>query len=162
MRKGELRFALDTVGKETTMRLRESLRNSKGGRQTHLVALTGLSKTKFEGVKYHSIPIKVLHTVPIIGEKAMSWLEQLLLKNVLNPSEIAVADGGLAGIHGALDRLRNGTISGERSAIHVGSRNTKEINGVGDADGPSETETPVRNLDYADNLNKDPSRIKFT
>ena len=160
--KGKLRFALDTVGKETAAQLQESLQISKGDKQAHLVGLTGLPKVRLPGVKYHSVPIKIFHSVPALGEITMSWLEQLLVVKGLEPPNVALADGGLEGINEALDRLRNGTVSAKRIVVPIGKKSTIESNGrtatngtTGGAKGKFDT------LDYADKLNVDPSRIKF-
>lgn len=160
--KGELRFALDTVGKETATHLQETLQRSKGDKAGHLVGLTGLPKTRLPGIKYHSLPIKIFHSVPIVGEQAMGWLEELLLEKILQPPEVAVADGGLQGINGALDKLRSGTISGKRLVVPIGVAKRDEVNGNVATNGSKESSiSDVDNLEYADKLNEDPSRIKF-
>lgn len=160
--KGELRFALDTVGKETATQLQESLQHSKGDKQAHLVGLTGLPKVRLPGVKYHSVPIKVFHSVPVLGETAMRWLEQLLVAKGLEPPSVALADGGLEGINEALDKLRNGTASAKRIVVPIGKRSTVESNGqTATTEITNDDKGQFDNLDYADKLNADPSRIKF-
>lgn len=161
--KGNLRFALDTVGKQTAAHLQESLQRSKGGQKGHLVGLTGLPKTRLPGVEYHSVPIKVFHSVPLIGEQTMSWLEELLVGKFLQAPDIAVAAGGLEGINEALDRLRNGSISGKRLVVPIGAGKTQELNGHASINGTGsgEVKASVHALEYADKLNEDPSRIKF-
>lgn len=158
--KGKLRFALDTVGKETATHLQESLQRSKGSEQGHLVGLTGLPKTRLPGVKYHTVPIKLFHTVPIVGKSAVDWLEQLLVRKALQPPEVSVADGGLEGINGALDKLRNGSISGKRLVVPIRIEKAKEPSVDGAINGHTEAKVEG-SLDYADKLNSDPSRIKF-
>ncbi len=159
--KGELRFSLDTVGKETATYLQESLQRSTEGRVSHLVGLTGLPKIKLPGVKYHKIPIKIFHSVETVGEKAMDWLEKLLVDKILVPPAIALADGGLEGINGALDKLRSGAISGKRLVVPIETDGPEEVNSHGGKSSPSEAKNAVDNLEYADKLNEDPSRIKF-
>lgn len=160
--KGELRFALDTVGKETATQLQESLQHSKGDKQAHLVGLTGLPKVRLPGVKYHIVPIKVFHSVPVLGETAMRWLEQLLVAKGLEPPSVALADGGLEGINEALDKLRNGTASAKRIVVPIGKRSTVESNGqTATTEITNDDKGQFDNLDYADKLNADPSRIKF-
>ena len=159
--KGKLRFALDTVGKETAAHLQESLQRSKGRDQGHLVGLTGLPKTRLPGVKYHSVPIKLFHSVPVIGEQAVDWLEQLLVTKTLQPPEVSIADGGLEGINGALDKLRNGSVSGKRLVVPIGSEKITAPDVNGAASGSTETKATGGSLDYADKLNSDTSRIKF-
>ena len=160
--KGQLRFALDTVGKETATQLQESLQKSKGDRQAHLVGLTGLPKVRLPGIKYHSVPIKVFHSVPDLGETAMRWLEQLLVAKGLEPPEIDLADGGLGGINEALDRLKSGAVSAKRIVVPIGNKPTVESNGHSTTNGTiQEAKGKLDNLEYADKLNADPSRIKF-
>lgn len=160
--KGKLRFALDTVSKETATQLQESLQLSKGGAEAHLVGLTGLPKVRLPDVKYHSVPIKVFHSVPALGETAMRWLEQLLIAKGLEPPDIALADGGLEGINEALDRLRDGTVSAKRIVVPIGNKPTNEANGHTATNGTiQESKGKFDNLDYADKLNANPSRIKF-
>ena len=159
--KGKLRFGLDTVGKETATYLQESLQRSTEGKVSHLVGLTGLPKNKLPGVKYHSIPIKIFHSVESIGETAMDWLEKLLVDNTLVLPEIALADGGLEGINEALDRLRCGAVSGTRIVVPIQSDNSDEVNLDGTKTLPNEAKNTVNNLAYAEKLNEDPSRIKF-
>lgn len=160
--KGKLRFALDTVSKETATQLQESLQHSRGDQQAHLVGLTGLPKVRLPGVKHHRVPIKVFHSVPALGETAMRWLEQLLLVHGLEPPDIALADGGLEGINESLDRLRNGTVSAKRIVVPIGKKSTIESNGHAATNGATqEAKGKFDSLDYADKLNADPLRIKF-
>lgn len=160
--KGKLRFALDTVGKETATQLQESLQHSKADKQAHLVGLTGLPKVRLPGVKYHEVPIKVFHSVPAFGEAAMRWLEQLLVAKGLEPPDIALADGGLGGINEALDRLRNGQVSAKRLVVPIENKIATESSAQTMTNGTTqETKGKFDNLDYADKLNADPSRIKF-
>ena len=162
MTKGKLRFALDTVGTETATQLQESLQHSRGDLQAHLVGLTGLPKVRLPGVKYHSVPIKVFHSVPALGETAMRWLEQLLVVKLLEPPDIALADGGLEGINESLDELRNGTVSAKRIVVPIGRKPSIELNGNAATDGATQEAKGIfDSLEYADKLNADPSRIKF-
>ena len=159
--KGNLRFGLDAVGKETATHLQESLQRSKGDRQAHIVGLTGLPKTKLPGIKYHSVPIKVFHSAPALGNQTMDWLEGLLVEKILLPPEVAIADGGLGGINGALDRLRSGSISGKRLVVPVGAGKTKELNGDVVPNVTVGSKPFANDLSYADKLNTDPTRLKF-
>ena len=160
--KGKLRFALDAVGKETATQLQESLQHFKGDIQAHLVGLTGLPKVRLPGVKYHSVPIKIFHSVPALGETTMRWLEQLLVAKGLEPPVVALADGGLEGINEALDKLRNGTVSAKRIVVPIGNKSTVKTNGhTATEDTTQDAQGIFDNLDYADKLNSDPSRIKF-
>lgn len=160
--KGKLRFALDAVGKETATQLQESLQHFDGDIQAHLVGLTGLPKVRLPGVKYHSVPIKIFHSVPALGETTMRWLEQLLVAKGLEPPVVALADGGLEGINEALDKLRNGTVSAKRIVVPIGNKSTVKTNGHTATEGTTQDAQGIfDNLDYADKLNSDPSRIKF-
>ena len=160
--KGQLRFALDTVGNETAARLQESLQKSEGDRQAHLVGLTGLPKVRLPDVKYHNVPIKVFHSVPALAEAAMRWLEELLVAKELKPPDIALADGGLEGINEALDRLRNGTISAKRIVVPIGNNSKPESNGHSKThETTQKTKAKFDDLECAKKLNADPSRIKF-
>ena len=159
--KGELRFGLDTVGKETATYLQESLQRSTEGRGSHLVGLTGLPKIKLPGIKYHKVPVKIFHSVESVGEKAMDWLEELLVDDILVLPEIALADGGLEGINEALDKLRSGAISGKRLVVPIQNEKPEEVIPNGAKTPSNETKNATDNLAYADKLNEDPSRIKF-
>lgn len=155
---GQLRFALDTVGKETASHLQQSLASQPETTQAHLVGLTGLPKSSVPGVKHHSVPIKVFHITPAVGEPIMAWLEQLLASNVLAPPDIDIAQGGLQGINDALDQLRGGNVSGKRIVVPLGNGETqKSINDGSD----DKTSTQVGSLEYAEKINADPDRIKF-
>lgn len=92
----------------------------------------------------------------------MRWLEQLLVAKVLEPPDIALADGGLEGINESLDRLRKGTVSAKRIVVPIGSKQSSESNGHTATDGVTqEAKGKFDSLEYADKLNADPSRIKF-
>jgi hypothetical protein len=54
---GQLRFALDTVGRETAEKLQKTLQSE----QSHLVGLTGIPKVTSKGVTHHKVPIKAFH-----------------------------------------------------------------------------------------------------
>lgn len=120
---GTLRFAIDTVGKETAASLSKALniptRKNDSPKRVHLVGLSGLPKTACPGTVHHSVPIKLFHEVPEIGCALMNWLEMLLTNKLLTPPDITVAPGGLAGINDALDRMRRGEISGRRLVVPI-------------------------------------------
>ena len=159
--RGELRFALDTVGKETATHLQECLQRSKGEKPGHLVGLTGLPKTRLPSIRYHSVPIKMFHSAPAVGEGAMDWLEKLLVEKVLQPPEVTIAEGGLEGINKALDRLRNGSISGKRLVVPIEIGKQEKSNGDVATKELNTLEADINSLEYADKLNEDPSRLKF-
>jgi NADPH:quinone reductase-like Zn-dependent oxidoreductase len=118
--KGKLRFGLDTRGKESIGLLAEAMRISGDDpRLAHVVGLTGIPKVPREGVKYHSVPIKSFHEVPAVGDSLMIWLEQMLAEGLLSTPDIEVAGGGLDGINAALDRLRDGSVSGPRLVVPI-------------------------------------------
>lgn len=109
----KLRFGLDTRGKESAALLAQAMQKH----DSHLVGLTGLPKEKIPGVSYHSVPIKLFHELPDVGEQSMLWLEKLLGGGLLATPDIEVAEGGLGGINAALDRLRDGTVNGPRIVV---------------------------------------------
>jgi D-arabinose 1-dehydrogenase-like Zn-dependent alcohol dehydrogenase len=118
--KGRLRFAVDTVGKETAGFLLQMLQGDiQEGRRAHLVGLTGVPKEKVHGVEFHSVPIKLFHEVPSIGLALMTWLERALETDAIALPEVEHAGGGLDGINAALDRMRSGEISGRRLVVSV-------------------------------------------
>ncbi|KEQ82841.1 GroES-like protein [Aureobasidium pullulans EXF-150] len=118
--KGKLRFAVDTVGKETAGHLVQMLQaDAQEERRAHLVGLTGVPKEKVDGIVFHSVPIKLFHEVPSIGLTLMTWLEKALETQAIALPEVEHAGGGLEGINAALDRMRNGEISGRRLVISV-------------------------------------------
>lgn len=161
----KLRFAFDTVGKESATLLQEALGPSPSGQQAHLVGLTGLPKTRKSDVVYHSVPIKIFHDVPVVGETLMVWLEELLVAKALRLPHIEIANGGLSGVNQALDRLRSGTVSGKRIVVPVGQHGqkkdlpTKGDDGNTTLGGEQEDDDPQ--IAYADRLNSDPDRLKF-
>jgi hypothetical protein len=89
----------------------------KGGIRSHLVGLTGLPKESINDVLYHTVPVKVFHEAPEVGEGLVLWLEKLLEKKLIATPDIEIADGGLAGINAALDRLRDGSVNGPRIVV---------------------------------------------
>jgi D-arabinose 1-dehydrogenase-like Zn-dependent alcohol dehydrogenase len=116
--KGRLKFAVDTVGKETAFHLMQML-GKQEGRRAHLVGLTGVPKETVDGVVFHSVPIKLFHEVPSVGLALMTWLERALETDAIALPEVEHAEGGLDGINAALDRMRSGEISGRRLVVSV-------------------------------------------
>lgn len=161
---GKLRFAIDTTGKETAALAEQTLQQSASGPKSHLLGLTGLPKKAATGVVHHTIPIKIFHESPEVGESIMQWLEELLLAKSLKLPEVDIADGGLAGINAALDRLRSGTVSGKRIVVPVGTSTTgapKPKEPETDKYGVNGTGETSEHLRYAEDLNSDPERIMF-
>lgn len=118
--KGKLRFAVDTVGKETAGHLAAMLAaDTQEGKRAHLVGLTGIPKETAEGIVSHSVPIKLFHEVPSIGLALMKWLERALETDAIALPEVEHAKGGLDGINAALDKMRRGEISGRRLVVPV-------------------------------------------
>lgn len=117
--KGRLRYGLDTSGKESAALLASTLQQTHESSTTrsHLVGLSSLPKERVDGVVYHSVPIKLFHEAPEIGEAMTLWLEKLLEHSLLATPDRELASGGLSGINEALDRLRDGSISGPRLVI---------------------------------------------
>jgi NADPH:quinone reductase-like Zn-dependent oxidoreductase len=81
----------------------------------HLVGLTGLPKTDIpEGVALHSVPIKLFHEIPEVGEALSAWCERLLVEGLLVPPDVVGTVDGLEGINEGLDRMRRREVSGGR------------------------------------------------
>ncbi|ROT36084.1 GroES-like protein [Sodiomyces alkalinus F11] len=138
-----LRFALDTTGRESARSLLAALWKPYGdavledGRATpppsppetprgstslssHLIGLTGLPKESApSGVVYHKVPIKLFHEVPAVGESLVLWLERLLEMGKLTPPEILASESGFDGVNRALDRMRKGDIRGGRMVVNL-------------------------------------------
>ncbi|KAJ5651228.1 Polyketide synthase enoylreductase [Penicillium longicatenatum] len=119
---GKLRYAIDIVGKDTATILEKTLDASGNA---HLLGLTGLPKERNPGIKYHTVPIKLFHSAPAVGESMVTWLESLLQSSTLTLPEIVRAEGGLEGINAALDILRSGTVSGKRIVVDLGSEESR-------------------------------------
>lgn len=119
--KGNLRFGLDTRGKDSAKLLASVMQSTSEGSESraHLVGLVGVPKEPIDGVVYHSVPIKSFHEVPAVGEGMTIWLESLLDRNLLHTPDIEVAAGGLEGINAALDRLRDGSVNGPRIVVPI-------------------------------------------
>lgn len=115
---GKLRYAIDIVGRETATLLEKTL-NTDG--HAHLLGLSGLPKEQISGIQYHTVPIKLFHTAPAVGEAMVCWLENLLQSTTLTLPEIVHAEGGLEGINAALETLRSGSVSGKRIVVDLGS-----------------------------------------
>ena len=121
--KGRLRFALDTVGKDTAEKLQQTLsKQEDGSGRSHLVGLTGLPNANDNGCLHHKVPIKAFHDIPKLGDSLMTWLERLLLAERLICPETEIAVGGLSGINKALDSLRKGTSTGKRVVVPLDKR----------------------------------------
>lgn len=163
---GKLRFGLDCNGKESATSLQEALTQSDSGLKSHLLGLAGLPKTVGRGVVHHKLPIKIFHEAPNVGEAISVWLEELLVAQGLKLPEVEIAQGGLAGINDALDRMRTGKIGGKRVVVPVGEESRSNPgtpvgngtlpNGIG-----AGTVTQGQDLSYADQLNSDPDRVRF-
>jgi threonine dehydrogenase-like Zn-dependent dehydrogenase len=82
---------------------------------SHLVGLTGLPKENVpKDVALHSVPIKLYHEVPQVGEALSAWCERLLVKGLLVPPEVVGTVDGLEGVNAGLDRMRRREVSGGR------------------------------------------------
>ncbi|KAJ5084955.1 Polyketide synthase enoylreductase [Penicillium alfredii] len=116
--RGKLRYAIDLVGSDTATLLQRGLETTG---HAHLLGLTGLPKSRDPNIRYHTVPIKLFHTAPAVGESIVCWLESLLQSRTLTLPEVVRAEGGLEGINGALDKLRNGNVSGKRVVVDLRS-----------------------------------------
>lgn len=143
---GKLRFGVDTVGRESATSLLQAL--APGNLSTtnpgvekkndgtppsppatphdssmlsaHLIGLTGLPKqTAPDGVRFHTVPIKLFHEVPAVGDALVRWLERLLAQGLISPPEIIDIEKGLESVNSGLDRMRKGEISGGKLVVRV-------------------------------------------
>ena len=115
---GDVRFGIDTQGKDTANLLLRSLTGSTAApadfnviiptKHTHLVGLTGLPKldNQTQAVTLHNVPIKVFHEVPEIGNALAIWLEQLLAHGKLRPPEPVGIEEGFEGVNRGLQKMR--------------------------------------------------------
>ncbi|KAL4879261.1 chaperonin 10-like protein [Aspergillus karnatakaensis] len=119
--KGKLRYAVDIVGKDTATLLQATLDPTiaENGAHAHLLGLTGLPKERDERIVYHTVPIKLFHSSPEVGEAMVTWLESLIESGTLELPEIIRAEGGLDGINEALEMLRRGDASGKRIVVSL-------------------------------------------
>lgn len=124
--RGDLRFGIDTRGKDTASLLLRSLvktgsnpaaphtnNNSGPKKRSHLVGLTGLPKLdatqspdSTAAVSLHSVPIKVFHEVPEVGLVLSVWLEQLLAKGKLKAPQAVGTEDGFEGVNRGLRTMR--------------------------------------------------------
>ncbi|GLB08430.1 hypothetical protein AtubIFM57258_004319 [Aspergillus tubingensis] len=118
---GKLRYAVDIVGAETATLLQRTLDHTirKDGSHSHLLGLTGLPKERNEALVYHTVPIKLFHTSPTVGEQMVSWLEGLLETGALQLPEVVRHEGGLGSINESLEVLRKGSVSGKRIVVDM-------------------------------------------
>lgn len=111
-----LRFAIDIVGRETATLLQRTLEHAP---RAHLLGYTGLPKERLDNITYHTVPIKLFHSSPAVGDSMVRWLERLLEQQLVSLPDIVQAHGGLEGINAALELLRNGTASGKRVVVDL-------------------------------------------
>lgn len=91
------------------------LDGKSGTSRSHLVGLTGLPKADIPyGIALHSVPIKLFHENPEVGEALSAWCERLLAKRLLVPPDVVGTVTGLEGINDGLDRMRRREVSGGR------------------------------------------------
>ncbi|KAI3393950.1 hypothetical protein diail_3474 [Diaporthe ilicicola] len=133
----DLRFGIDTRGKDTAAKLLEALtdKGASGGASppsppatprtsatvsAHLIGLTGLPKqASVEGAVMHSVPIKLFHEVPAVGHALVTWLERLLEQGLVSPPEIIDIEEGLDNVNAGLDRMRKGDIRGGKLIVRL-------------------------------------------
>ena len=157
---GKLRFGIDINGKDSAEVLQQALQSSNNGKKSHILGLSGLPKEAPNGVVHHQVPIKIFHEDPNVGEQLSNWLEQLLVNKSLSLPDVEVADGGLAGVNAALDKLRAGTVGSKRIVVPVGAENSSPSPAPGTpANGPATGFS--YDMSYADELNSDSERVKF-
>lgn len=137
----KLRFALDTRGRDSAAALGRALRQEAPGSarpvaehapvtprpsprvsevaaRAHLVGLTGLpEEPSGEDVVYHTVPIKLYHEAPEVGEALSAWLQRLLETGALVAPDVVAAEEGFEGINVGLDRMRRGEVSGGKAVV---------------------------------------------
>lgn len=116
---GRLRYAIDFVGRETATLLERTLDATNGDTKAHLLGLTGLPKERHPGIAYHTVPIKLFHLSPEVGESMVVWLESLLRDGTLRLPEIVRSPGGLGSVNASLEMLKDGTASGKRVVVDL-------------------------------------------
>ncbi|KAF2792817.1 GroES-like protein [Melanomma pulvis-pyrius CBS 109.77] len=134
-----IRFALDTVGSETSTWCQNVLASRIGVQYRpsilqngtnsvvmgsasslpHLVCLTGSPKEVNSNVRVHEVPIKLFHTNRDIGAEISEWLSVLLESGDLRLPETVFVDGGLNAIGSSLQRLKTGELSGKRLVVKM-------------------------------------------
>ena len=140
--KGQLRFGIDTRGRESAASLLQALSPGQlpdyreaaaqvapptppgtphgALLSAHLIGLSGLPKgAPAEGTVFHTVPFKLFHEVPSIGLSLVTWLEKLLQNGLVYPPEIIDVEDGFENINSALDRMREGEISGGKLVLKV-------------------------------------------
>jgi len=136
--RGKLRFGIDTRGRESAAHLLRALGDddllvdgppsppgtlhdsARLALSSHLIGLTGLPKgNPPEGAFFHTVPIKLFHEVPEIGDALSAWLERLLELELLSPPDIIDVEEGLESVNQGLDRMRRGEISGGKLVVRV-------------------------------------------
>jgi threonine dehydrogenase-like Zn-dependent dehydrogenase len=126
----KLRFAVDTVGRETAGHLLDCLEQhtvlesgpdpSIHSQPAHLIGLSGMPKSSPPAnITFHNVPIKVFHEIPELGEALMLWLERLLQQELLVPPTVLGVEEGFGSVNLALDSMRRGEISGGRLVVRV-------------------------------------------
>lgn len=135
---GKLRFGIDTRGRDSAAHLLRALGDddlhvdgppsppatphdsTRLALSSHLIGLTGLPKgSPPDGALFHTVPIKLFHEVPEIGEALSAWLERLLESGLLSPPDIVGVEQGLESVNKGLDRMRRGEISGGKLVVKV-------------------------------------------
>jgi hypothetical protein len=135
----DLRFGIDTAGKETAASLSKALTDNLKGQagntrpptppatprtspalSAHLIGLSGVPmQDSVEAVVMHSVPIKLFHELPAVGNALVTWLERLLAQGLISPPEIIDVEQGLANVNKGLDRMRRGDIRGGKLVVRL-------------------------------------------
>ncbi|CAN8101275.1 unnamed protein product [Discula destructiva] len=134
----EIRFGIDTIGKETAGHLLEGITKSRSAsadtrppsppatprtspsHSSHVIGLSGLPKgVPAEEAVMHSVPIKLFHEVPAVGHALVTWLERLLEQGLVAPPEIIDIEEGLENVNTGLDRMRRGEIRGGKLIVRI-------------------------------------------
>lgn len=131
----EARFGFDTCGKESVGYLLQALSKEDESAglsppstpsdhverqlRSHVIGLAGSPKTSPDDIVLHTLPVKLFHEVEVVGRALTTWLERLLDEEKVAPARIIGIENGLESVNRALDRMRQGEISGGKLIVAV-------------------------------------------
>lgn len=131
----EARFGFDTCSKESVGYVVQALSKDdetaglsppstpteyvERQQRNHIVGLAGSPKTSPEGTVLHTLPVKLFHEVEVVGRALTTWLERLLAEEKIVSPRIIGIENGLESVNRALDRMRQGEISGGKLIVEV-------------------------------------------
>lgn len=138
---GNLRFAMDMIGKETSAWCQTVLASSPSYQPTsqepdttsflngnsaqkttperHLVCLASSPKVREPGVRVHQVPVKLFHESEDLGCVLSYWLYHSLKSGAVKLPEAQIVEGGLDVVNSCLELMRRGEISGSRLVVKL-------------------------------------------